>query len=132
MHTYRLHSPYKFRKEKHRMRKQQMGTTVDHKPYAEMKTYAQEVGDTFVGMDASTPLKNCIRPGKLARLRPRCLLQGSRNRRNPYHSRNLTPPKQPRTTKTSILQRGSPSACCPRGSRAAATSSLFGSQHSRR
>ena len=44
------------------MRKQQMGTTVDHKPYAEMKTYAQEVGDTFVGMDASNPLKNYIRP----------------------------------------------------------------------
>lgn len=42
------------------MRKQQMGTTVDHKPYAEMKTYAQEVGETFVGMDASNPLKNYI------------------------------------------------------------------------
>ena len=44
------------------MRKQKMETTVDHKPYAEMKTYAQEVGSTFVGMDASNPLKNYIRP----------------------------------------------------------------------
>ena len=47
---------------RNRMRKQQKGTTVDHKPNAEMKTYAQEVGSTFVGMDASNPLKNYIRP----------------------------------------------------------------------